>query len=82
MIVSWLFGNNFLGKILAGSMIVIASWAIGNNFLRTILVRDVIILVISTGWLVIMIVSSAVRGNNLVYLEVLKDSAVVIYKIT
>ena len=55
MISSWLY-------LLVGSIIVIVSWAIENNlvYLRSILVYDCDydkLLVISTGWVVIMIVS-------------------------
>ena len=57
-----------MGAILAGSMILIVSWTIENNnlvYFRGILVRPVLVivfLVISTGGLVIMIVSWAVGG--------------------
>ena len=53
-------------SLLVGPMIMIVSWAIENNLLtlfRGILVRSMIVivfLVISTGWLVIVIVPWAV----------------------
>ena len=54
-----------------GPIIVIVSWVFGEKlslFLRTILVYDCdSFLIISTGWVVIMIVFWAIE-NNLVYL--------------
>ena len=92
---------------------MIVSWAIENNliYLRSTLVYDCDydkLLVISTGWLMIMISSWAIGNNliyfwgysgwiydchsflvistgwhvNVVYLRGIKDSSLVIYKIT